>query len=280
MLLLFALEFYSVVSMNFYEFGRLIKITSLPLSPLFFIWYLFILVLIYILCLGFEILGRTCEILLPYMVVSLVMIFIFTLFSGQFDIDAFLPVLGNGMQPVLQELPNTIGFPFAEGVVFIVFWHLLDKPQFIRRTAFLAVGLSTLLIMMSVISMIAVLGPELATFSEIPLLEVILTINIAEIITNLDSIAVFIMFIGGFYKTALHFYACSLIIHWLFSRIKLEWIMIFLGLSYPLFVHFRFPSLAHQRWYAEVTIYYLHLLFSLLTVLLVIIMSRRDGTIS
>lgn len=200
------------------------------------------------------------------------MIYIFTLFSGHFDIGALLPVLGKGVQPVLQELPATIGFPFAEVVVFIVFWHLLNKTELIRRTAFLALGLSTVLMTISLISMIAVLGQELAANSEIPLLEMILTINIAELITNLDSIAVFIMFIGGFYKTALQFYAFSLIINWLFGQIKLEWIMIFFGLSLPLFVHLRFPSLAHQKWYGEGNSAYIHLLFSLLTVLVVMIM--------
>jgi spore germination protein KB len=65
MLILFVIYFFSQASHNFYEFGRLIKITGLPLSPLMVIWYLFSNVLIYILCLGSEVFARTCEILLP-----------------------------------------------------------------------------------------------------------------------------------------------------------------------------------------------------------------------
>ncbi|MFC0559443.1 GerAB/ArcD/ProY family transporter [Halalkalibacter alkalisediminis] len=275
MLFLFCLYFYSQASHNFYEFGRLIKITALPLSPLLLIWYLFILVVIYILCLGFEVLARTCEVLLPYLLFFLVTIYIFTLFSGQFDFDALRPVLGNGFQPVLESLAYTVGFPFGEMVVFLMFLHLAETKQLIRKTVFLAVGLSTVLLMISLIIMISVLGPELTANSEIPLLETILTINIAEIITNLDSIAVFIMFIGGFYKTALHFYGFSLTVTWLFKRLKLKSVMIIFGLSLPLFVHFRFPTFAHQRWYGEMSATYMIPLFAFLPVLLFIIMIMK-----
>jgi spore germination protein KB len=222
--------------------------------------------------LGFEVLARTSEILLPYLLLFLILIYIFALFSGQFDFGELQPVLGEGVQPVIEALPEVIGFPYGEMVVFLMFWHFVDKPQQLRKTAFLAVGLSTVLFIISLVFMISILGPELAGSAEIPLLELILTINIADFITNLDSIAVFIMFIGGFYKTALHFYGCALVLTWIHSRLKLNWIMLILGLLLPIAVHFRFPSFAHQRWFgAEVSSTLNIPLFSCLNVLLLLI---------
>ncbi|GAA3329827.1 hypothetical protein GCM10020331_079870 [Ectobacillus funiculus] len=51
------------------------------------------------------------------------------------------------------------------------------------------------------------LGPELAANSAIPLLHVLLAINIADIITNVDLLAILVIFfIGGFFfKMSLHF---------------------------------------------------------------------------
>jgi spore germination protein KB len=247
LLLLFGLYFFSQASHNFYEFGFLINMTALELTPLIVILYLFILVMIYILSLGFEVLSRTCEILLPYFLVFLVIIYFLTLFTGQMDFDALRPVLGGGIQPILGELHTVIAFPFGEMVVFLMFWHYIEDQNLIRKTTFFAVGLSALLLMISLIVMVTVLGSELAANAEVPLLETILTINIAEIITNLDSIAVFIMFIGGFYKTALHFLGGVLAITWLFNFKSPKWSIVIFGLLLPLFSIYRFPGFQHQR---------------------------------
>ncbi|WP_332634465.1 GerAB/ArcD/ProY family transporter [Halalkalibacter flavus] len=271
MLFFYALYFYSQASHNFYEFGRLIKITSLPLTPIILIWYLFIFSVLYILFLGIEVLARTCEILLPYLFIFLVSIYIFAAFSGHFDLEALQPILGEGIRPVLDELLHVVGFPFGEMVVFLTFWHFVDKHQMLRKTAFLAVGTSTVLLTISLIVMISVLGAELTAQSEIPLLETILTINIAEIITNLDSIAVFIMFIGGFYKTALHFYGFVIMVTWMNNKIKLKWVMLIFGLFLPVVAHFRFPSFAYQRWNGVINATYSIPLFAFLPVLILLI---------
>ncbi|WP_209121595.1 GerAB/ArcD/ProY family transporter [Alkalihalobacillus sp. BA299] len=280
LLFLFGLEFINIASHNFYEFGVLIKMTALNQTPIIVILYLFMAVLIYILNLGFEVLARTVELLLPYFLIFLVTIYILTLFSGQFDFSALRPVLGNGIQPILSELHTVIAFPFGEMVVFLMFWHYVNKPQLLRKTAFFAVGLGAVLLTISLIVMISVLGPELAANSEIPLLEAILSINIGEIITNLDSIAVFIMFIGGFYKTALHFWGFSLAVTWMFNGKKPKWIMTIVGLLFPLFVLHRFPGLDYQRWKGlELGIYSL-LLYGFIPVLLLLIIFIKKKKIS
>ncbi|WP_431803148.1 GerAB/ArcD/ProY family transporter [Halobacillus andaensis] len=205
LLLLFGLYFLSQASHNFYEFGALISMIALPKAPLIVILYLFVLVIIHILLLGFEVLSRTVEIFLPYLILFLLATFLFMIFSGNFEIGNLRPILEEGWKPILSEVPRVIGFPYGEMIVFLMFWHYVRDQKYIRKAAYLALGVSTLLLFLSLIVIISVLGPELAANTEIPLLETLLSINIANIITNLDSIGVFIMFIGGFYKTALHF---------------------------------------------------------------------------
>jgi spore germination protein KB len=152
-----------------------------------------------------------------------------------------------------------------------MFWHYIEDQKLIRKTAFLAVALSALLLSISVIVMICVIGPELAANSEIPLLETVLAINIAQIITNLDSIAVFIMFIGGFYKTALHFYGFSLVMSWLFSLKNQKWIIIISGLLLPLLTDQRFPGIDDQRWKGSANATYVIPLFASIPVVLLLI---------
>jgi spore germination protein KB len=277
LLIIYALYFLSGASFNFYEFGALIKMTALPMTPLLVILYIFMFVSVYILMLGFEVLARTGEILLPIFLIFLITIYIFTMFSGQFDISALLPVLGKGIQPILgKTLLDVVVFPFGELVVFIMFWHFVNKQELIRKTSFLAMGLSTFLIIFSLIVILSVLGPELAANAEIPLLETILSINIAEIITNLDLLAVLIMFIGGFYKMSLHFYGGVLAITWIFKIKNPKWLIIGLGMIFPIYNTIRFEHIAHHRWLGmEVHIYGITAICVLTVLLFMVIFLKK-----
>ncbi|GGM24173.1 germination protein GerKB [Paraliobacillus quinghaiensis] len=280
LLLLFGLYFLSQALHNFYEFGMLINMTALSKTPLLVILYLFIIVIIYILSLGVEVLARTAEILLPYLLLFLIITFIVNFFSETFELDNLLPVLGNGLKPVLAEVYDVVAFPFGEMVVFLMFWHYVNKPALIRKTTFLAVSLATILIMMNLIVMLAVLGPELTANTEIPLLETLLSINIANIITNLDSVAVFIMFFGGFFKTAIHFMGFCLAITWLFNGNKPEWCITIFGLLFPLMAIYRFSGIDDQRWKGSEGGIYSILLFSALPILLLIIIFLKKKNAS
>ncbi|WP_117149516.1 GerAB/ArcD/ProY family transporter [Paraliobacillus zengyii] len=278
LLLLFGLYFLSQTTHNFYEFGMLINLTALPQTPFIVILYLFIFVVIYVLSLGFEVLARTGEILLPYLLAFLILTFIVNLFSETFQLGNLLPVLGNGIRPILDELPSVISFPYGEMVVFLMFWHHLKDKVSIRKITFLAVGFSAVLLMLNLIIMVAVLGPELTANTELPLLETLLSINIAEIITNLDSVAVFLMFIGGFFKTAIHFMGFCLAFTWLFNRNNPKWTITISGILLPLFATFRFTGLDDQRWKGQEGGIYSILVYSVLPILLVIIIYLKKKT--
>jgi spore germination protein KB len=281
LLFIYACYFLSGASFNFYEFGALIKMTALPMTPLIVILYIFMFVSVYILLLGFEVLARTGEILLPIFLIFLVTIYIFTMFSGQFDISSLQPVLGNGIEPVIgKTLLEVVVFPFGELVVFIMFWHYVNKQELILKTSFLAMGLSAFLIIFSLIVILSVLGPELAANAEIPLLETILSINIAEIITNLDLLAVLIMFIGGFYKMSLHFYGGVLAITWIFKIKNPKWVIIILGLIFPIYNTIRFEHIAYHRWLGMQVHIYVITAISVLTVLLFMVIFLKKKVLS
>ena len=270
LIFLFGVYFLSQASHNFYEFGHLIKMTALPRTPLLVILYLFIIAAIYILCLGFEVFARTAEILFPVFLIFLTTIYIITLFSGNFDIREMLPILGTGISPVMSELWKVIAFPYGEMVVFLMYWHFLDEQQVLRKTAFTALLFSTIAIILTLIAIISVLGANLSGNAEIPLLETILSINIADIITNLDLLAVLIMFIGGFFKMTLHFYGFVLAITWVFHAKSPKKILIISGLLFPLYAIYRFPGLDYKHWKGEIDMYTV-LLYAFLPILLLII---------
>ncbi|QGH33356.1 GerAB/ArcD/ProY family transporter [Gracilibacillus salitolerans] len=275
LLFLYSMYFLGQATHNFYEFGALIKMTALPNTPLLVILFMFIVVMVYILHKGIEVISRSIEIFLPYLFFFLLAAYFLNMISGDFEIANLLPILGEGFQPVLTEIPNIVAFPFGEMVVFLVIWHYVQKQHLIRKTTYIAVTVSTFLLLIAQIVFIAVLGVELTDSSEIPLLETMLSVHIAMIFTNLDIIGVFIMFIGGFYKTAIHFYGFSLMFTWLFNKSNSKWIIIIFGLALPIISILRFDNLDDQKWKGMEGGVYNILLYALLPLLILLIIKVK-----
>ncbi|AOT69630.1 GerAB/ArcD/ProY family transporter [Geosporobacter ferrireducens] len=262
---LYGLFFIYISTRNFRDFGELILITALPETPLLVILILFMLTGIYILFLGLEVLARTSEVMLPVVLFFIISTYVLITLSGQVNLKELMPVLGNGMGPVLKEVyPNLVNFPFGEILVFSMFWPFADSQKAVRKTALLAVGISGVLLSVSLIIIISALGVDYAAIATIPFLEVIKLIEVGDILTHLDAIGIIIMFIGGFYKMSLFFYGAILSFTALFRIKDPRWMIIPLGV-FILWLSIVFePNYPFHLWLGlEVSLKYIHSTFQI-----------------
>jgi len=184
------------------------------------------LVTVYYLFLGVEVISRTSEIMLPIVVSFIIGTIIMVFISGIADFKNLTPVLENGIKPVLKAVcPDIVIVPFGESILFLMYWRYVNSMHDIRKTSFLALGFLGFIITSSTIIIISVLGVDYAGSAQIPFLEVIKSIRIGNIISNLDTIAIVIIFIGGFYKALLNIFGGILAVSSLF-RINKKWIII------------------------------------------------------
>jgi len=256
---MYLLMFVFNTTRNVSEFGDLINITFLQDTPRSAIIILFIFTIIYILFLGVETLARITEIILPITIFLIFSIYILAVISGPFNIKSLTPVLGNGLKPILKSsFPVGINFPFGTGFFLLQFWKYADSREYIRKTTFAAVISSGIILTFTLIITITTIGPTLAANFTIPFLEIIKLINIGDIITNLDAIGVILIFIGGFYLTALKFYSSALVISYLFKIKNIRWVLIPLGIfvlwyskvyepNYPFHVRYLIPQFWQQH---------------------------------
>ncbi len=274
--------FYALVNLfnvtrNSSEFADLINITFLQETPRIVIIFMFLATIIYISFLKLETLARVIEIILPLVLFLIILIYILIIASGRLDLKQLTPVLGNGITPVLRATyPVTINFPFGLVFIFMQFWHYTEPKSTVRKTTFLAVGISGLILAATLVIIVSALGPNLAADSTIPFLEVIKLINIADIITNMDAIGVLLIFIGGFYFAILNFLSGAMILSTLFKSKDYRWFIIPLAAfilwyvnvyepNYPFHVKF----LKTQYWQQFVP------LFNIAPVLLLIILKLK-----
>lgn len=247
--LVYALEFFWIGTLNFREFGELISMILLPNTSLWIILAVFMITCIYILTLGFEVLARLGELMFPAVVFFILSVFALIYITGEVDITRLQPVLGNGFKPVFNAaVPAVVNFPFGEMVVFLMYWNLVDQKNKVRKVALL-VSLTIGILLSSILGlMVAVLEVAFVTNSTIPIYEVIKLINIADIITNLDAIATVVMFIGGFFKMTLHFYGGVLAIKALLNMENDKLLIILFGVFWTWYSIVYYPNLIYHRW--------------------------------
>lgn len=227
---IYALFFIFNATRNTSEFGDLINMTFLVDTPRIVIIVIFLATIIYMLFLRIETLARLTEIIMPIIVLLIISIYLMAIASGIVDLKQLTPILPDGIMPVLKaSYPVVINFPFGETFILMQLWQFVEPKEDIRKTTFIALSISGILLTFSLIMIISVLGVDFAASATIPLLEVIRAINIANIITNLDAIGVILIFVGGFYMAALNFFAGTTILASLFKIKDYRWLLIPVG---------------------------------------------------
>lgn len=235
-------------SRNLREFGEMILLTSLSRTPLIVVIGFFMILSIFTLLKGIEVLVRVSEILTPLLLIFLVMVFILVYLSGEINFENLRPVLGNGLKPIIKALPNVAMFPFGELYIFLMYYQFVNEKEEIRKIGMTVVIAAGILLAITLIVDISVLGDKYAAIAAIPFWEVIRLINIGEIITNLDAIATMIIFYGGFFKMTVYMYGNVLIISDLLKNKNHKLILILYGLFLLYFSIAFEPSFAYHRW--------------------------------
>lgn len=189
------------------DFAELLKSAIFPDTPIECITLLFMVAVIYILYMGYEVLGRTCEIFSPYLFVSLLFLVVFLMINGSIHLENLHPILADGFTPVLKAVfPSLIGFPFGEMIIFTILITQTTSSAYTNKITLAGLITAGLIIILFTVIKLAVLGPNAAARSAFPLLNTVRLISIANFIERLDSIVVFIMMIGIFIKVSLFFY--------------------------------------------------------------------------
>ncbi|MDQ0806236.1 GerAB/ArcD/ProY family transporter [Priestia megaterium] len=190
------------------DFGEMLLTFAYPDTPLFIANALLMLVIIYTVRKGIEVIARSGELFFIFMYVLAVIGFILIVSSGLIDVTKLQPVLEEGMLPVLKVVfTQTMYFPFAEAIVFTMILPYLNKPKKAKATMLCATGLSGINLVITMLINISVLGVNLTARSQFPLLSTVQSIQVADFLERLDVFFMLALIICGFFKVSVLFYA-------------------------------------------------------------------------
>jgi len=200
---LYVWYFIHLASLVFRDLGEFICTVTFPETPMVVVIGLFAVVLVYAVNSGVEVMGRLGELLIP--VIPLVALIISLSLIEVHDFTAFLPILENGIQPVLKATLSYITFPFGETVAFLMLFPHLNKKENLKKVVFVSAIATTLIGIVIFFRDIFVLGAELmdrATF--IPHLTSLLIPGL-----NVEPLVDINLLIGGGTKISVCIYAAA-----------------------------------------------------------------------
>lgn len=199
--------FFYIATRVLRDFGELLVTTIYRATPIEVIVIILMLVIAFILRHGIEVLARSSEIFIPYILVFLLFIGVGIWVSGELDLTHLEPILGDGIKPLRQAVfPDLIGFPFGETIVFTMLFSALTFNKKTSRVLMATVGFSGLTLVYTSIIQIGALGESIRSRSSFPLLTAAREISLLNFIERVDLLIVFLVLFGILVKVALFFY--------------------------------------------------------------------------
>lgn len=188
-------------------FGDYMVTFFYPKTPMFIILLFLLIVMVYAIQRGIEVIGRTGEFLFLITMLIAGLLTILLILSRIVELSNLRPILANGFSPVLKATFNdTLYIPFGEMVIFALLLPYVKKTKKMKLTIFTSLFLSGLAIAISKILNIAVLGTDLAEGSLLPTLDLIQSIDVLDYLQRLDVFFIVLIVIGTFIKCLIFFF--------------------------------------------------------------------------
>ncbi|MFC7371072.1 endospore germination permease [Fictibacillus iocasae] len=212
-------------------------------TPIEAIHIIFLTIVLYGVWLGLEVFTRTMELFLPFIVLLLITLFITLL--PQIEFANILPVLENGIRPVLSSSFSFVVFPFLEMIVFLMIIPSVNTPEKTKKAFLLGTAIGGgLLVLLSALS-ILVLGSIETARSIYPTYDLTKTINIREFFQRVEALMALIWFITVFVKLVLLLYASCLAIAQVFQLQEYRILILPVGLLLYVLSLSIFPSTSY-----------------------------------
>ncbi|MFP7298923.1 GerAB/ArcD/ProY family transporter [Neobacillus niacini] len=228
------------------DFGEMLLTFAYLETPLFIVNALLMLVIIFAVSKGIEVVARTGELFFVFIYFLAIVGFILIAFSGLIDVNNLKPVLENGILSVGRVvLTQSIVFPYGEVFVFSMILPYVTDRKKAKMTGLFAVALSGINLSITMAINIGVLGVDLTSRSPFPLLSTIQSIQVAEFLERLDVFFMISTVICIFFKVSLFFYAAVSSTAVIFKIKKPS------NLTYPLGMVVLFMSVTIASNYAE-----------------------------
>lgn len=200
----YAFHLGSLVTRNFTEF---INIVSIPETPQYIIAIFMMVLCIWAVKAGVEVVGRWTSIVLPILIITIFGVSV--LFIPLIDLKNIKPVLYEGIKPVLTSSFAILSFPFAETVVFTMILQNLKPKSSPYKVYYWGLLIGGLIILIVSVRNILVLGIANVSILYFPSYAAVRLINIGNFLQRIEVLVSMVFLFAGFIKINICLYGAS-----------------------------------------------------------------------
>lgn len=186
------------------EISDFVTAEMLPGTPIPSILILYVLTIIMATRLGIEVIGRAGELFTPVIVI-LFLILTFAIIP-QMEIVRILPVLENGLNPVLRGAISITGHTFLEPVIFLMILPYVNNQNKITKNLIQGCFLGGTVVLITILVSLLVLGTDLTTRDIYPSYNIARRISVGGFFERVEAMIAILWMLTLFIKVVLFFY--------------------------------------------------------------------------
>lgn len=191
----------------------LVPLTLLPKTPPWFFTAGFVIVIVYVMHAGIEILCRLAAVLLPILIVFILLETLLLGASGSLHASYLRPMLGEGFGRVTDNIwPLGLTQTYGESIEMATFWFLLNKQGKLNRVTIGATLFAGLFIVLFDALAIMALGEHVFKELIFPAFTILKLASLADFLENLDALGALYFMCTAFVKISVHLLAAVLCI--------------------------------------------------------------------
>jgi spore germination protein KB len=176
-------------------------------TPFLVIIAMMLVTVMYVVGKGIEVLSRTAELFFAVLFLVSTTGLTLILTSGNVNLQNLRPVLEEGWLTVLkQSIPGTVAFPFGEIIVFLMLFPYVNKPRKIKKIVIIGLLISGCFIAFVTLLNVSVLGADLFTRTQYPMLTTSQLIEGRAFLERLDALFLVTAIVGGFFRLGIFLY--------------------------------------------------------------------------
>ncbi|WP_276353319.1 GerAB/ArcD/ProY family transporter [Cohnella caldifontis] len=216
-----------------YDAGRIVAdirflfpITILSGTPDWVIAGSFLIVVVYGLYAGVEVVGRVAGVLFPVVMVFFFLEIVLLVASGSLDAHHLSPVMAEGWGRVWNTVwPLGITQTFGESISFAMIWTYIARKNGLAGTTLAATLAAGAIIALTDVLGINGLGEGVFRQMTLPSLALLKLPSLADFLENLDALGVIYLVVNAFMKLSLHLLSVVLCVRRLTGAKSDRWII-------------------------------------------------------
>ncbi|WP_372629342.1 GerAB/ArcD/ProY family transporter [Cohnella sp.] len=160
---------------------------------------------------GLEVMARMFTIIVIFIVIFVSAVLLLAM--ENYNPEFLVPVMPQGLKPVLNGAFFSYGFPYAEVFLFTMLLQFVRKPSGsgLNRNMLLSLLMNILTLCISTVCTIMLFGP-LAGIKKYSLYELARTVDVQEIITRIESVIGMSLIAGSYMKATITLYVLCLFV--------------------------------------------------------------------